>query len=347
MKALLPQLMAWMPPDIKLTVIADRTTTIRASVDDIQYTLLSRRASCCWWCSLFMRRLMPTIAAAVTVPLSLCGTLAGMWFLGYSLDNFSLMALTISVGFVVDDAIVMIENIVRHIERGMEPLQAALAGSRQIGFTVISISISLVAVFIPILFMGGVRGRLFHEFAVTVTIAIAVSAVVSLTLTPMICGRFMRMHVHKPPTGFWGRIDRRVERGFALARRGYALSLRWALRNRPFMLLVFAATVVFTVRLYGEVPKGFIPVQDTGLLMGSVVASPDVSFQAMKERQSKVVDVVLADPHWSAPAIGRRSVSLISRSISFRSGWRCYRPIGFVGGGRVPTTSLERLPPWP
>ncbi len=311
LKALLPQLMSWMPPDIKLTVIADRTTTIRASVIDVQYTLLITIGLVLLVVLLFMRRLMPTIAAAVTVPLSLCGTLAGMWFLGYSLDNFSLMALTISVGFVVDDAIVMIENIFRHMERGMRPLEAALAGSRQIGFTVMSISISLVAVFIPLLFMGGILGRLFHEFAMTLTMAIVVSAAVSLTLTPMICGRFMRTHVHTPPTGFWGRIDRGVDRSFNVAQRGYARSLGWALRHRPLMLLVFVATVVFTVRLYGTLPKGFIPLQDTGLLIGSVVASPDVSFQAMEERQRKVVDIVLADP----------AVQSVGSMVGVSSGW--------------------------
>jgi len=198
-QALLPQLLSWMPPDINLTVIADRTTTIRASVEDVQYTLLITIALVLLVVLVFMRRLMPTLAAAVTVPLSICGTLAGMWFLGYSLDNFSLMALTISVGFVVDDAIVMIENIHRHREKGLPPLQAALVGARQIGFTVMSISISLVAVFIPLIFMGGILGKLFHEFAMTLTIAIAVSAVVSLTLTPMICGRFIKPGAMEAP----------------------------------------------------------------------------------------------------------------------------------------------------
>ncbi len=215
-QALLPQLLSWMPPDIKLTVIADRTTTIRASVEDVQYTLLITIALVLLVVLVFMRRLMPTLAAAVTVPLSICGTLAGMWFLGYSLDNFSLMALTISVGFVVDDAIVMIENIHRHREKGLSPLQAALVGARQIGFTVMSISLSLVAVFIPLIFMGGILGKLFHEFAMTLTIAIAVSAVVSLTLTPMICGRFIAPGAMDAPgpRGLWGRIDRLVERAF-------------------------------------------------------------------------------------------------------------------------------------
>ena len=213
-KELLPQLMEWLPANIKLTVISDRTTTIRASVADVQYTMLITIALVLLVVLVFMRRLMPTIAAAVTVPLSICGTLAGMWFMGYLLDNFSLMALTISVGFVVDDAIVMIENIVRHRERGVDPMRAALIGSRQIGFTVMSISISLVAVFIPLIFMGGIMGRLFHEFAMTLTMAIAVSAVVSLTLTPMICGQYMRGDVRRSAA----RPDRRAARPGAGAR---------------------------------------------------------------------------------------------------------------------------------
>ena len=200
---LLPQLMAWLPPDIKLSVIQDRTNTIRASVADVQYTLGITIVLVLMVVALFMRRLMPTVAAAVTVPLSICGTLGGMWFLGYSLDNFSLMALTISVGFVVDDAIVMIENIVRHTEQGLPPLKAALIGSRQIGFTVVSISLSLVAVFIPLIFMGGILGRLFHEFAMTLTMAIVISAAVSLTLTPMICGRWMTPRHQAPRWRLW------------------------------------------------------------------------------------------------------------------------------------------------
>ncbi len=310
-KALLPQLMSWMPPDIKLSVIADRTTTIRASVDDVQWTLLITIALVLMVVALFLRRLMPTIAAGVTVPLSICGTLGAMYLLGYSLDNFSLMALTISVGFVVDDAIVMIENIFRLTQQGMTPMQAALAGSRQIGFTVISISISLVAVFIPLLFMGGILGRLLHEFAVTLTVAIAISAAVSLTLTPMICGRFMPAHPHAPPKGIWGRIDRGVERGFVLGLRFYARTLGWTLRHRVLMLLVFVATIVLTIRLYGAVPKAFLPSQDTGLLIGSTLASPDVSFQAMIERQRKVVDVVLADP----------AVASVGSVVGVSSGW--------------------------
>jgi multidrug efflux pump len=349
-KALLPQLMAWMPPDIDIKTIADRTTTIRASVDDVQYTLLLTVALVLMVVLLFMRRITPTVAAAATVPLSICGTLAGMWLFGFSLDNFSLMALTISVGFVVDDAIVMIENIFRHIEMGMTPMRAALAGARQIGFTVISISISLVAVFIPLLFMGGILGRLFHEFAVTLTIAIGISAVVSLTLTPMVCARFMpRTGEAAPPRGLWGRIDRGTERTFAAAQRFYVRTLGWALDNRTFTLLVMLATIVLTVRLYGEVSKGFLPEQDTGLLLATTVASPDVSFQAMVERQEKVVDTVLADPAvasvgstvgvsqgWQAPNRGTLYISLKPLSERGVSGKavidRLRGPLGKIGG---------------
>ena len=309
-RELLPQLMAWLPPDIKLTVVSDRTTTIRASVTDVQYTLGITIGLVLLVVLLFMRRLVPTIAAAVTVPLSICGTLAGMWFLGYTIDNFSLMALTISVGFVVDDAIVMIENIVRHMEKGMPPLQAALVGARQIGFTVVSISISLVAVFIPLIFMGGILGRLFHEFAMVMTLAIAISAAVSLSLTPMLCGRYMR--VREPPLGrFWGRVDRAMEAGFRGSLRFYARTLGWALRHQVFMLLVTVLTVVLTVRLYMSVPKGFLPLQDTGILVGSTQASPDISFTAMEDRQRAVVDVLLADP----------AVETVSSWIGVGSGW--------------------------
>ncbi|HEY3846591.1 MAG TPA: efflux RND transporter permease subunit [Acetobacteraceae bacterium] len=309
-RELLPQLMEWLPRDIKVTVVADRTTTIRASVDDVQYTLAITIVMVLLVVLLFMRRLVPTVAAAVTVPLSLCGTLAGMWFLGYTVDNFSLMALTISVGFVVDDAIVMIENIIRHIEKGVPPLQAALLGARQIGFTVLSISISLVAVFIPLIFMGGLLGRLFHEFAMVMTLAIAISAAVSLSLTPMLCGRYMRVR-ERPLGPFWGRIDAAMEAGFRGSLRFYARTLGWALRHRVFMLLVTALTIVLTVRLYTAVPKGFMPLQDTGILAGSTQASPDISFTAMEDRQRAAVDVLLADP----------AVATVSSWMGVGSGW--------------------------
>ena len=306
--ALLPRLMSWLPSGIQLTVISDRTTTIRASVNDVQWTLLITIVLVLMVVLLFMRRLVPTVAAAVTVPLSLSGTLAAMWAMGYAIDNFSLMALTISVGFVVDDAIVMIENIVRKMEQGEPPLRAALLGARQIGFTVVSISISLVAVFIPLIFMGGLLGRLFHEFAMTLTMAIAISAVVSLTLTPMICGRYM----HRPTADIvHGRFWRGVDRALTGTRRGYARSLGWALAHPVFMLLVVALTVALTVRLYTVVPKGFMPLQDTGMLVGSTQADPDVSFRTMEDRQKAVVDVLLADP----------AVASVASTVGVSSGW--------------------------
>jgi multidrug efflux pump len=307
-RALLPQLLAWLPPDIQVSVISDRTTTIRASVEDVQWTMLLTIALVLMVVLIFMRRGIPTLAAAVTVPLSISGTLAGMWFMGYTIDNFSLMALTVSVGFVVDDAIVMIENIVRHAERGLPPLKAAIIGARQIGFTVMSISISLVAVFIPLIFMGGILGRLFHEFAMTLTMAIAVSAVVSLTLTPMICGRYMTV---TEPKGGHGRLWRVIDRALRSVERFYARTLGWALAHRAFMLLITLLTVVLTVRMYGLVPKGFMPQQDTGIIMGSTLADPDVSFATMEERQRQAVDVLLSDP----------AVDTVASTVGVSSGW--------------------------
>ena len=291
--AVLPQLISWLPPGIHVSTLSDRTATIRASVDDVEVTLGISIALVLMVVALFMRRLVPTLAAAVTVPLSLSGTLAAMYLLGFSLNNFSLMALTISVGFVVDDAIVMIENIHRHQEMGMAPREAALAGAKQIGFTVLSISISLVAVFIPILLMGGILGKLFHEFAVVLTVAIFTSAVVSLTLTPMMCGVF---GAGRPPSGPWGWIDARVERGFAAVQRVYARSLGWVLRRRWLALFVTPAIIASIIGLWIIVPKGFLPIQDTGLLVGSTLAAPDVSFAGMVERQKRVVAVLLSDP---------------------------------------------------
>ena len=309
--AALPQLQAWMPPDVKLTVLSDRTTTIRASVEDVQWTMLITVALVLMVVVVFMRRLIPTVAAGVTVPLSIAGTLAAMWAEGFALDNFSLMALTISIGFVVDDAIVMIENIVRYMERGQTPMQAALIGAKQIGFTVMSISISLVAVFIPILFMGGIMGRLFHEFATTLTLAIAISAAVSLTMTPMLCAHFIATPVAHTGNGFWRRTDRAIQRGLDAVLAFYALTLGWALRWRRLMLLVTIATVGLTVWLYTVVPKDFLPTEDTGLLQGSTIASPDISFAAMAERQKAVVDVVMADP----------AVAAVGSTIGITQGW--------------------------
>lgn len=310
-RELLPQMREWIPASIKLTVIQDRTATIRASVDDVQYTLGITIALVLLVVLMFMRRLVPTLAAAVTVPLALCGTVAGMWFLGYTLDNFSLMALTISVGFVVDDAIVMIENIVRHMERGLPPMRAAIVGAKQIGFTVISITLSLVAVFIPLIFMGGILGRLFHEFAMTLTLAIAISAAVSLTLTPMICGRYMRPPREEHGSGFAAAISAGLERALGAVQRFYGRTLGWSLRHQLFMLLLMVLTIVVTVRMYGTVAKGFMPIQDTGILMGSTIASPDISFKAMEARQRAVVDVLLADP----------AVEAVASQVGVASGW--------------------------
>ena len=292
-RAVLPQLKKWIPPSIRMTEISDRTTTIRASVHDVQFSLLLSIALVVMVIFLFLRRFWPTFIASITVPLALAGTFALMYLCHYSIDNLSLMAVTISVGFVVDDAIVVIENIHRFIEHGDPPMQAALKGARQISFTVISMSTSLVAVFIPLLFMGGLIGRLFHEFAVTVTLAIFVSGVISLTLTPMLCSRFLR-----PESGYRkpGAFIRACERSFNWLLGHYETGLRWVLQHHSFMLGVWLLTLVATIMLYRAVPKGFFPQQDTGIIMGTTDAAQDISFIAMKELQQKVARIVLADP---------------------------------------------------
>jgi hydrophobe/amphiphile efflux-1 (HAE1) family protein len=292
-RGVLPQLKKWIPPSIKMTAISDRTTTIRASVHDVQFSLLLSIALVVMVIFLFLRRFWPTFIASITVPLALAGTFALMYLCHYSIDNLSLMAVTIAVGFVVDDAIVVIENIHRFIEHGDPPMQAALKGARQISFTVISMSTSLVAVFIPLLFMGGLIGRLFHEFAVTVTLAIFVSGVISLTLTPMLCSRFLR-----PESGYRkpGAFIRACERSFNWLLGHYETGLRWVLQHHSFMLGVWLLTLVATIMLYRAVPKGFFPQQDTGIIMGTTDAAQDISFIAMKELQQKVARIVLADP---------------------------------------------------
>jgi hydrophobe/amphiphile efflux-1 (HAE1) family protein len=291
--AILPQLRTWLPPSVHLDVMSDRTTTIRDSVRDVQLTLLITMALVVMVMFLFLRRFWPTFISGVTMPLALAGTFGVMWLCGYSLDNLSLMALTVSTGFVVDDAIVVIENIVRFIEKGEPPLQAALKGARQIGFTVISISLSLIAVFIPLLFMGGLIGRLFHEFAVTLSVAILVSLVVSLTLTPMLCGRFLKAEDHSRRRRL---IDRLSERGFNAMHNFYERTLKWVLEHEYLMLWVTAAVIVATIWLYFVVPKGLFPQQDTGQMMGITEAAQDISFEAMKEKQEEAVRTVLADP---------------------------------------------------
>jgi hydrophobe/amphiphile efflux-1 (HAE1) family protein len=291
--AILPQLRTWLPPSVHLDVMSDRTITIRASVRDVQLTLVITMALVVMVTFIFLRRFWPTFISGITMPLALAGTFGVMWLCGYSLDNLSLMALTVSTGFVVDDAIVVIENIVRLIEEGEPPLQAALKGARQIGFTVISISLSLIAVFIPLLFMGGLIGRLFHEFAVTLSVAILVSLVVSLTLTPMLCGRFLKAEDRAEDRGWFDRVS---ERGFTAMHSFYDRTLKWVLQHEYTMLIVTAAVLVATVYLYFVVPKGFFPQQDTGQMMGTTEAAQDISFEAMKEKQEQVVKVVMADP---------------------------------------------------
>ena len=289
----LPRLRRWLPPAIQITPISDRTRTIEASVKDVQFSLMLSIALVVMVIFLFLRRFWPTFIASITVPLALTATFAGMYFCHYSLDNLSLMAITISVGFVVDDAIVVIENIVRHIEHGEPAFQAALKGARQIGFTIVSMTTSLVAVFIPLLFMGGLIGRLFHEFAVTLSMAVLVSGVLSLTLTPMLCSRFLRAEASYARRGPFYRA---CESSFNFLLNGYSVALRWVLRHQVFMLVLFLATMVATISLYRIVPKGFFPQQDTGGLMATTEAAQDISFAAMSRLHQQVLDIVTADP---------------------------------------------------
>jgi len=290
--ALLPQLDAQIPADIDLAVANDRTATIRASLHDVQFTLMISVALVILVVFLFLRDTRATFIPSVAVPVSLVGTFAVMYLAGYSLDNLSLMALTIATGFVVDDAIVVIENIMRHMEEGIPPLAAALLGAREIGFTVLSISVSLVAVFIPILLMTGIVGRLFREFAVTLSVAIAVSLVVSLTTTPMLCATLLKSKHNQQR----GRLFRVSEWVFDRILGWYEKSLSWVLRHERFTLIVTLSTIGFTVYLYVIVPKGFFPQQDTGRLSGNLVADQDVSFQAMTRLLTQFSEVVGDDP---------------------------------------------------
>ena len=281
------------PSGIELTVVHDRTGTIRASIADVQFTLALSVGLVVLVVLLFLRTIRATIIAGVALPLSLVGTFGVMWFCGYSLDNLSLMALTIGTGFVVDDAIVMIENIVRHIEEGEAPLAAALEGAREIGFTVISLTVSLVAVFIPLLFMTGIVGRMFREFAVTLTIAVVVSAVVSLTLTPMMCGRLLRPLRHHADPGRAGfGFERLVDKVIEFYRR----SLEWVLRRQSLMLILTGVTMAATFWLYIVIPKGFLPTEDTGLISAVTQAAPTISFAEMNRLQEKIANEIRADP---------------------------------------------------
>ena len=291
-KSLLPTLQASVPPAIKVTIAADRTQTIRAAVADVQFTLVLAVALVVMVIFLFLRNFWATIIPAVTVPLSLIGTFAVLYVLGYSLDNLSLMALSIAVGFVVDDAVVVIENIVRHLEKGLTPMQAALKGSSEIGFTIVSITLSLIAVFIPLFLMGGYVGKLFQEFAVTITAALLLSLIISLTLTPMMCARLLKDESRRKHS----RLYLLFERGFDALLALYARGLRVVLRHRFATLMVMLSTIALTGYLYVIIPKGFFPQQDTGQIVGITEASQDISFPAMSERQQALVGVLLKDP---------------------------------------------------
>ena len=282
-KQLLPQLRAGLPAALDMDILTDRTETIRASVHDVQFELMLAIALVVMVIFLFLRNIPATIIPGVAVPLSLIGTFAAMYLADFSINNLTLMALTIASGFVVDDAIVVIENISRYSEKQLSPMQAALKGSEQIGFTIISLTLSLVAVLIPLLFMGDVVGRLFREFAITLAVAILISGFISLTLTPMMCAKMLGHHQNEN-TGFQKLID------------VYARSLTWVMKHQPLTLAMAGITLVFTILLYVFIPKGFFPIQDTGLIQGIAEAPASISFAAMQERQSKIIETLLADP---------------------------------------------------
>jgi len=291
-RSTLPFLRSSIPPAIHLDIVLDRTTTVRASIADIERTLVISVVLVILVVFAFLRTPRATLIPSIAVPLSLIGTFGVMYLLGYSLDNLSLMALAISTGFVVDDAIVVLENITRYLEQGMAPVQAAFRGAREIGFTVLSMSTSLVAVFIPILLMGGIVGRLFREFAVTLSVAITVSLLVSLTTTPTMCAKFLRSQDKEKH----GRIYRASESAFNWIHDTYRVSLSWVLRHQPLTLTVTILTAVLSVYLYARVPKGFFPQQDVGRIMGSVQAAQDISFPAMREKMTQFVTIVKQDP---------------------------------------------------
>ena len=292
-KDILPALQASLPPSIKLHVLGERTQTIRASVGDVQFTMAISIGLVVLVMFVFLRHVRATLIPSVTIPISLLSTCAVMYLLNYTIDNVSLMALTIAVGFIIDDAVVMVENIIRHIEEGKRPLQAALAGSAEVGFTILSMTLSLVSVFIPLLLMGGLIGRLFREFAVTASVAILMSGVISLTLTPMMCGWLLRQHHEGEPE--W-RIVRYLDAAYQRLLTGYTVSLRWTLRHRLFTMSVMFATLAGTVALYKIIPKGFFPQQDNGIILGTAEAGQDISYTAMVERVHQMAKIVSRDP---------------------------------------------------
>jgi len=291
-QSLLPQIMSTLPTAMNVNVISDRTVTIRASVADVEFELALAVVLVVLVIFLFLRTLPGTIIPSLSVPLSLVGTFGAMYLLGFSLDNLSLMALTIATGFVVDDAIVMIENIARFVEEGMDPLEAALRGSEQIGFTIISLTISLIAVLIPLLFMGDVVGRLFHEFSITLAVTIVISAIVSLTLVPMMCAKLIRHYPERERSTF----DLKAEQAFNSVIAHYGRALNWVLDRQPLTLLVAILTLVLTVLLYIYIPKGFFPVQDTGMIQAISEAPQSISYEAMADLQNKLAEAVLKDP---------------------------------------------------
>ncbi len=290
-KAMLPVLEASIPSAVKVSVVSDRTQTIRAAVDDVQFTLLLTVALVVMVIFIFLRNFWATIIPAITVPLALVGTFAVLYEFGYTLDNLSLMALSIAVGFVVDDAVVEIENIVRHMEEGLSPYDAAMKGSGEIGFTVMAITFSLIAVFIPLFLMSGYVGLLFREFAATVSIALVLSLVISRTLTPMMCAYLL-----KPESKEHGWLYRMSERGFDGLLYVYEAGLKIVMRHRFITLMVMFSTIALTGYLYVVIPKGFFPQQDTGLIIGQSEAAQDISFQAMVERQQAQLDALMRDP---------------------------------------------------
>ena len=290
--ALLPQLRATLPEALDIAILGDRTVTIRASVSDVEFELALAVVLVVLVIFVFLRTLPGTIIPSLSVPLSIVGTFGAMYLLGFSLDNLSLMALTIATGFVVDDAIVMIENIARYVEDGMDPLEAALRGSEQIGFTIISLTISLLAVLIPLLFMGDVVGRLFHEFSITLAVTIVISAIVSLTLVPMMCAKLVRHHPDTERTGF----DLTAERAFNAVIDRYGQALNWVLDRQPATLLVAVLTLALTIVLYILIPKGFFPVQDTGMIQAISEASQSVSYDTMATLQDQLAEAILKDP---------------------------------------------------
>jgi multidrug efflux pump len=291
-EALLPGIRATLPSAVDVGVLSDRTATIRASVTDVELDLALAVALVVVVIFLFLRTIPGTVIPSLSVPLSLVGTLGAMYLLSFSLDNLSLMALTIATGFVVDDAIVMIENVARHVESGMNPLDAALRGSQEIGFTIISLTISLIAVLIPLLFMGDVVGRLFHEFAITLAVTIVISAIVSLTLVPMMCAKLIRRRPDIERSGF----DLHAERAFNAIIERYGRALRWVLDRQPLTLAVAVLTLALTIGLYVVIPKGFFPVQDTGMIQGISEASQSISYEAMAKLQNQLAEAILRDP---------------------------------------------------